>query len=367
MKVYGILRGFPGLGRVMSGMTLLSELRDRYIAQIRLYTYCQGNTVLDSFGFSKVINEEPLDREVTSLGLDPVSKISAWLIDDIMKWQPDVVIIDGEPQLIELLSLCYDKRKIVSLLNPSDINNPSLPYSTQKFFHNAFCKAGTLIIHGINNKDKTLTNFEEKDCKVHNINTIIRKEIIMLRRNENNKVISCVLGGGSQFADKAFVNSTVSLGISVLEIAAQMPEYTFNLYCNDLQICKEIHKNNVPENVNVFEYFSTGSEIYGESDLIICRAGRNTISEIIYLNIPAIVVAAGNNYRTREQIANIQNTTKDFPSAVEFWDGKESDELKAKIENALSRERFDNEFVPGNGQAISIILELKESAGKYEN
>lgn len=356
MRVYGLLRGFPGLGRVMSGMTLLSELRDRYNAQVRLYTYCQGNSVLDSFGFSKVLDAEPSDREVTSLGLDPVSKISAWLINDIMKWQPDIVIIDGEPQFIELLSLCCDKRKIVGLLNPSDINNPSLPYSTQRFFHNAFGKAGTLIVHGINNKDKTITNFDEKDCKVYNINTIIRKEIITLKRKENSKVISCVLGGGSQFADKAFVDSTVSLGISVLEIATQMTEYTFNLYCNDLQICKEIHKNNLPENANVFEHFSSGPEIYGESDLIICRAGRNTISEIIYLNIPGIVVAAGNNYRTREQISNIQNTTKDFPGAVEFWDGEDRDELKKKIETTLSRGCIDNGFIPGNEQAIGIIL-----------
>lgn len=356
MKVYGILRGFPGLGRVMSGMTLLSELRDIYNAQIRLYTYCQGNSVLDSFHFSKAINEEPSDIEVTSLGLDPVSRISARLIDDIMKWQPDLVLIDGEPQLIELLSLCYDKRKIVGLLNPSDINNPSLPYSTQKFFHNAFGKAGALIVHGINNKDKTITNFDEKECKVYNINTIIRKEIITLKRIENSNVISCVLGGGSQFADKAFVDSTVSLGISVLEIAAHMPEYTFNLYCNDSQICKEIHKNNLSENVNVFEHFSKGLEIFGESNLIICRAGRNTISEILYLNIPGIVVAAGNNYRTREQISNIQNTTKDFPNAIEFWDGEDRDELKKKIEAALSRGCIDNEFIPGNEQAIGIIL-----------
>lgn len=62
----------------------------------------------------------------------------------------------------------------MGLLNPSDINNPSLPYSTQKFFHNAFGKAGALIVHGINNKDKTITNFDEKECKVYNINTIIR-------------------------------------------------------------------------------------------------------------------------------------------------------------------------------------------------
>lgn len=35
MRILGIFRGFPGLGRVVAGVSLLEELRDQYGANIR--------------------------------------------------------------------------------------------------------------------------------------------------------------------------------------------------------------------------------------------------------------------------------------------------------------------------------------------
>ena len=36
MRILGIFRGFPGLGRVVAGVSLLEELRDQYGANIRM-------------------------------------------------------------------------------------------------------------------------------------------------------------------------------------------------------------------------------------------------------------------------------------------------------------------------------------------
>ena len=46
MRILGIFRGFPGLGRVVAGVSLLEELRDQYGANIRMISYLQGNEYL---------------------------------------------------------------------------------------------------------------------------------------------------------------------------------------------------------------------------------------------------------------------------------------------------------------------------------
>ena len=42
MKILGIFRGFPGLGRVVSGVALLETLRDKYDCEIKCISYLQG-------------------------------------------------------------------------------------------------------------------------------------------------------------------------------------------------------------------------------------------------------------------------------------------------------------------------------------
>lgn len=45
MKIFGIFRGFPGLGRVVVGAGLLSMLKARG-HEVKAYSYLQGNAVL---------------------------------------------------------------------------------------------------------------------------------------------------------------------------------------------------------------------------------------------------------------------------------------------------------------------------------
>lgn len=46
-KILGIFRGFPGLGRVVSGVSLLETLRDEYGYCIDIISYLQGNRYLE--------------------------------------------------------------------------------------------------------------------------------------------------------------------------------------------------------------------------------------------------------------------------------------------------------------------------------
>jgi hypothetical protein len=122
MRVVAILRGFPGLGRVIAGIELLDLLKKNYAAEIHLFTYMQGSSYAQSLGFQ--VNA-PVDyRDLSSIGITPVSRYGESIIECIKTLPADLVIIDGEPLFIELLKLLRLKCKIISLLNPFDIKNP---------------------------------------------------------------------------------------------------------------------------------------------------------------------------------------------------------------------------------------------------
>ena len=61
MRILGIFRGFPGLGRVVAGVSLLEELRDQYGANIRMISYLQGNEYLKSKGYADLHEATPMD------------------------------------------------------------------------------------------------------------------------------------------------------------------------------------------------------------------------------------------------------------------------------------------------------------------
>ena len=61
MNVLGILRGFPGLGRVVSGTAILETLRDEYNCNIEIISYLQGQNFHEKRGHVKECDVTPLD------------------------------------------------------------------------------------------------------------------------------------------------------------------------------------------------------------------------------------------------------------------------------------------------------------------
>ena len=53
-KILGIFRGFPGLGRVVSGVSLLETLRDEYGCCIEIISYLQCNRYLELKGYENL-------------------------------------------------------------------------------------------------------------------------------------------------------------------------------------------------------------------------------------------------------------------------------------------------------------------------
>ena len=125
MKVYGIFRGFPGLGRVISGIAIMSELKKNG-HDIEVYSYLQGVQSLRDHDFDFIIDDQPTAQQVMAIGLSPIGDIAEKIIGLICSEEPDLVIVDGEPLIISTLAMVYPRERIMSILNPTDLYNDSL-------------------------------------------------------------------------------------------------------------------------------------------------------------------------------------------------------------------------------------------------
>ena len=122
-KILGILRGFPGLGRVVSGVSILETLRDSYDYDVKIISYLQGNKYLNSRGYNNLNEVTPMDY--CSIGLLPTNKMGVYIHNCIREFTPDLIVVDGEPLMIKSIKISHPSIKVVALLNPADVVNPN--------------------------------------------------------------------------------------------------------------------------------------------------------------------------------------------------------------------------------------------------
>ena len=117
MKVLGIFRGFPGLGRVVGGVSILETLRDTYGFKVKGISYLQGNEYLKSRGFQ--ILSDVSNFDYCSIGLLPTNHFAKEVNCVIKEFVPDIIIIYGEPLMVQSNTISYPQIKMVDLLTPS--------------------------------------------------------------------------------------------------------------------------------------------------------------------------------------------------------------------------------------------------------
>lgn len=363
MKVYAVLRGFPGLGRVMSGMEMLRMFRDEYGYETRLFTYFNGEALSHSMGF-EIESVGQLDQEsLTSIGILPVGPLGANLIKSIIEWNPDIVIVDGEPLLIKTLSMVYPAEKIVALVNPCDIENLHTPLSNNLFFRDCYLSSGITICHGFSCPQK---QYKHQNNKLYYINTILSnsifkiKEIRKCRPKSQYKRLSCVLGGGTKNAPSTLFSSTIAIGKKVIEAADYLNDFCIDLFTNNDEIADELYKYTRNNNVKIYREYCPNDELYTQADIVICRSGRNTVSELIYLGIPTLLISAGNDFRGKEQIYNIFQAERLSGGTISGFDNTMSAQsLSHMIKEKLSSNMpNDSHFTPGNEQMKIILKEF---------
>lgn len=347
-KVLGIFRGFPGLGRVVSGVSILEQLQNKYNYQIEIITYLQGNKYLEGRGYTHLQDANSLD--ICSIGLLPTNKMGEYIHERVTKLCPDIVLVDGEPLIIQSLRISHPALKIVVLLNPADVDNPHNNIEAMEYFNTLYSLADLAIVHGLRKAKQT---FKYRDYL--SISTILRYEIFQIKNKPSNNIY-CVLGGGTVNVGHQFAESTIHMAMLCQKVAKVLPNYVMNIMCSSKNIYNTINENKLPKNVLLHNRILSAHEYYSDACLIITRSGRNTLSELAYLGIPAISFVTGDSYRRIEQVQNIENLNN---SNIQYIPTDLSiEDFKVAIERMIHLGKQNNNFEAGNQFCINKILNL---------
>lgn len=348
-RVLGVFRGFPGLGRVVSGLSLLETLRDKYGCSIEAISYLQGNRYLELKGYK--ISQEANPMDFCSIGLLPTNSMGAYIHERIRALQPDLVIVDGEPLIIQSIKLSHPQLKVVALVNPADIDNKENDQDAMIYFNAMYSLADLTIVHGLRKVSDTRV-FKN----LLSINTILRWEILDIC-NSRTKEIYCILGGGTISVGDQFERSTVQIAKLCMEASAFLREYKMHIICSSQNIYLELKKCTYGENVILHAGILNVQQYYSRAGLIITRSGRNTLSELAYLGIPALSFLSGCQYRRTEQRQNLEALGAPNVKGVDIHIQPQI--LADMIRDMISKTYMRKSFTPGNKQAIQEIMELK--------
>lgn len=347
-KILGIFRGFPGLGRVVAGVSLLETLRDEHNCQIEIISYLQGNQYLELKGYKGLTHATPMDY--CSIGLLPTNTIGAHIHQKMRSFRPDLVVIDGEALILQSLRLSYPELKIVALLNPADVENEQNDPEAMLFFNALYALANLAIVHGL----RTIRNQSPYQTLI-SLNTIIRQEVLHTDNQPTNDIY-CLLGGGTVNVGEAFSESTIQIGKLCIDTAKYLEEYNMHIICSSINIYNTLNVYPKGDNVTLQSSILQAHEFYSHAGFIITRSGRNTLSELAYLGLPAISFLSGCQYRMAEQRQNIE--ALNAPNIRSLSLDTSPQDLATHIKSMLQAKQPSSTFSPGNQQAVSQILQL---------
>jgi len=126
----------------------------------------------------------------------------------------------------------------------------------------------------------------------------VRKEILKADRKSSREKIGIKDGeklvaifGGSLGAEK--INETVSKMLMKYKLENEC-RIIFATGKSEYDSIRDLLKNRNSDKINIVPYIYNAGEVFAASDLIICRAGAITCSELTVLGIPAIMIPSPN-------------------------------------------------------------------------
>lgn len=350
MKVIGIFRGFPGLGRVVAGLEILKQLETLPNFEARIFTYLQGTELSQSYNFQTESIKNT--RDICSIGIIPVSKSGEAIINCIENYSPHFVLIDGEPLLVTAIKLRFPELTVIALLNPFDLDNPYNQISSQMFFQDCYSKADIAIVHGLwkIEKPKSFSN------SFYSINTFVRQEFINLKHDPDSNRIACILGGGSVNSSEHFFEDTIQIANSIIELASYYPSFYFDIYSSCESVFLRVSKLlNNKENIRLHKRIHMPTEIFQSVRAAISRAGRNSISELLSANIPSLLISTNCETRGAEQKSNVSFAQKISPNVVAASLNGDHCNFNSQFKKVLSEDRTPIYWETGNNVLLEIL------------
>ena len=156
----------------------------------------------------------------------------------------------------------------------------SVPGKANTFLSNKVDKIAVSFKSSIKNFPEYKTVFTGNPCSENALKAIpIDKKELNL--TENKKLVLFVMGSlGSSKMNDILLKTMSSFNNKDYEI----------LFVTGNSSYDEIKNNKFPSNVKVVPYIENMTRIMKKTDLIVSRAGASTLSEIIALNVPSILI-----------------------------------------------------------------------------
>jgi len=338
-----VLRGTPGLGRVVASVELARSLEESFDVSCFFVTYGNGLAYLEALHAQCAVQ---IDRQdIMSLGIQPVSASAERILELVRTLRIDCVVIDGEPLMVLAIKVGLPGVPIVSVMNPSDWCNAQLPASTSDFFRFCYGASDYRIVHG-------LERLASEESNVLSTSTIIRSGVLTLSSVERPNVVSVVFGGGTTCATSAFHESCQAFVRVVLDAARYETSLVFKVFLSGARFPYE--EADVPANVVMVKNIATASEVY-DCEVVVARAGRNTTSEILFLRKKAVLFSVVGEHRSGEQRRNAAVAETLGSQAVRFLESYDGRSLCAEIRQLQRISTAGSEFIPGNTEALRFF------------
>ena len=193
----------------------------------------------------------------------------------IKEFKPDIVIGVGG-YVTGPVIYAASKLKCKTLIHEQN----SIPGKCNKFLSNHVDKIAVSFKSSINSFPKEKTIFTGNPCSetARNAKEMNKNE---LKLSENKKLVYIVMGSlGSSKVNDILVKTMGLFNNKDYEILFVTGKDSYN----------EISKNKFPNNVKIVPYIDDQVRIMKKADLIISRCGATTLSEIIALKIPSILI-----------------------------------------------------------------------------
>jgi hypothetical protein len=340
-----ILRGWPGLGRVMQGVSLSQILKKINPNQNQLfYSSERGLQFLKELNYN--VNDIATGvAENLLLGGVGNNRIYS-LIEAIDKRPPSAIVIDGELQLMPVLKSTYSG-PVIALANAFDLFNPRHPRGKRLVFHSFYHSCDFVIVGSLSKLNKA--QMPNSFPKLFWLSPLVRNEIVdrnccFLGHNSVYDIV-VVLGGGSHGAIslKSINNKIID---SVYQIASVYPKRQFTLFGDD----NDDHLK--AKNIS-YGPLSNCLNAVAKSNLVFGRPGRNLISEVLTLKKHVLLVLPlgtgkeSDIHRSAEQHENANLAAK-LSTGIRLWAGKSLKEFQKYIETSNVDEPVIVNWSPGN-------------------
>ncbi len=201
----------------------------------------------------------------------------------------------------------------------------SIPGKANTFLSNMADKIAVSFKSTIKNFPEYKTVFTGNPCSEDAIKapTADKKDFGL---TENKKLVLFVMGSlGSSKMNDTLIKTMSSFHNKDYEIL-----FVTGTACYD-----EIKKNKFPKNVKAVPYIENMTRIMKKTDLIVTRAGASTLSEIIALNIPSILIPSPYVTENHQYKNALDLINKDAALMIEEKDLK-GDILVRTIDNIIN-------------------------------